>query len=291
VGRHRGTHFEESGLARAFFFVILHAKGVEEKEPLIGSGHAFTAGAGRQAKTEMRDKPILATITGEYFQPVRLHYRVFDHEGLLRAFQKLRCLDYDAKQQRCVWLYEHEAKSLRFKQSYAQIPKHLHPLIIGSFFLRTKDTLLLDLRSCERATLAIPFFDKHVPRSVAKVTEAAVVNKLFSATENEKLTPDSLFDHQGSTFCDPNAAVQRVRELTAHAQDPQEKLEIALEDMQSRAKQPLPEIERFPMHYYEEGIQGFATALQIRQMVALQHWLGNSEYTVFDVIQSMQKSM
>lgn len=239
----------------------------------------------------MADKPILATLTGEYFQPVRLHYRVFDHEGLVRVFKKLRCLDYDTTQQRWVWLYDHEAKSLRFQQSYAQLPKHLHPLVIGSFFLRGKDKLLLDLRSCERASLAVPFFDNHLPRSVTKVTEAEVVNKLFSATENAKLTPDGLFDHQGSTFRDPEAAMQRVIERTAHVQDPQEKLRIALEDMESEAKQPLPEIERFPVHYYEDGVQGFETALQIRQIVAMQHWLGNTGYTLLDVFQSMQNSM
>jgi hypothetical protein len=239
----------------------------------------------------MADKPILATLTGEYFQPVRLHYRVFDHDGLLRVFKKLRCLDYDTTQQRWVWLYDHEAKSLRFQQSYAQIPSYLHPLVIGSFFLRGKDKLLLDLRSCDRATLAVPFFDKRLPRSVTKVTEAEVVNKLFSATENAKLTPDGLFDHQGSTFRDPEAAMQRVIERTAHVQDPEEKLRIALEDMESGAKQPLPEIERFPVHYYEDGIQGFETALQMRQIVALQHWLGNTGYTFFDVFQSMQNSM
>lgn len=238
----------------------------------------------------MTDQPILATLTGEYFQPVRLHYRVVDDAGLLRAFQKLRCLDYDATQQRWVWLYDYEAKRLRFKQSYAQIPTHLHPMVIGSFFLRTSDQLLLDLRSCERATLAIPFFDKHLPRRVAKVTEAEVVNKLFAATGNMKLTPDGLFDHQASTFRDPDAIVQRVRDLTAHVQDPQEKFRIAFEDMQSGAKQPLPEIERFPIHYYEDGLQGFATSLRMRQIVALQHWLGNSTYTLFDVIEAMQKS-
>ena len=27
---------------------------------------------------DMADKPILATITGEFFQPVRLHYQVLD---------------------------------------------------------------------------------------------------------------------------------------------------------------------------------------------------------------------
>ena len=237
------------------------------------------------------DKPILATLTGEYFQPVRLHYEVINHEGLTRAFKKLRCLDFDATQQRWVWLYDHEAKNLQFKQSYAQIPKHLHPMVIGSIFLRRKDKMLLDLRSCERATLAVPFFDRHVPRSVAKVTEAEVVNKLFSATENMKLTPDTLFDQQNSTHRDPEAAVQRIIEQTAHAQDPQEKLKIALEEMDSSAKRPLPEIERFPIQYYEDGIQSFVTALRIRQVVALQHWLGNSEYAMFDVLQSIKKSV
>src|SRR5208283_712534 len=130
------------------------------------------------------DKPILATMTGEYFQPVRLHYRVFDQANLARAFETLRCVARDPTQQRWVWLYEDEAKKLQFNQSYAQIPKHLHPLVLGSFFPRAKDTLLLDLRSCERALLAIPFFDTYLPRGTVKVTEAEVVNKLFSAIEN-----------------------------------------------------------------------------------------------------------
>jgi hypothetical protein len=139
-------------------------------------------------------EPLLTTLTGECFQPVRLHYRVSDQEGLLRAFKKLRCVGDDPTQGRRVWLYDHEARTLRFKHSYAQIPKDLHPIVIGSLFLRTQDELLLDLRSCERALLAIPFFDQHLPRSVARVTEAEIVNTLFSATGNEKLTPDQLFD-------------------------------------------------------------------------------------------------
>jgi hypothetical protein len=239
----------------------------------------------------MADKVILATVTGEYFQPVRLHYRVFDNERLLRAFKKLRCVDHDPSQKRWVWLYDHEARNLRFKQSFAQIPKHLHPLVIGSFFLRTKDTLLLDLRSCERASLAVPFFDTHLPRSVVKVMEAEVVNKLFSATEGAKVTPDNIFDHQPSTFVDPEAEVQRVIDLTAHVRDPQERFRIATKNIESRAQQSLPEIERFPIHYYEDGIQGFATTLTFRQIVALRHWLGDSKYTVFDAIQSAVKSM
>src|SRR5207249_846422 len=122
----------------------------------------------------MAERQLLATMTGERFQPVRLHYRIHDHKGLLAAFDKLRCVQYDATQQRWVWLYDDEAKHLSFQHSYAQIPKRYRPMIIGSLFVRTEDKLLLDLRSCERAILALEFFDKHIPRSVAEVTEVEV---------------------------------------------------------------------------------------------------------------------
>jgi hypothetical protein len=236
------------------------------------------------------DELILGTVTGEHFQPVRLHYQVFDQESLLRAFRKLRCLDQDPPRRRWVWLYDHEAKNLRFKQSYSQLPNHLRPVVIGSFFLPAKDRLLLDLRSCERAVLAIPFFDKHLPRKAARVTEAEVVNKLFPATGNMTLTPDSIFDRRPSTLLDPDADMRRITELVGNVADPQERLRIALEEMQAGAKQPLPEIERFPVHYYEDGIQSFAYILNLRQIVALRHWLGHTEFSLFDALQLVLKA-
>ncbi len=233
----------------------------------------------------MEDKPLLATTTGEYFQPVRLHYQVFDHEGLLRTFRKLRCVDRDRTQPRWVWLYQGEAKSLRFKRSHAELPKHLHPIIIGSLYVRTKDKLLLDVRSCERALLAIPFFDEHLPRNVAKVTEAEVVNKLFGTTD-PNVTPDRLFDAQTSTAVDGEAMLEKLADRLAAIEDPLEKLRVGAEPMEAEGKRPLPEIERFPVHYYEDGIHGFALTLRLRQIVARQHWVGNTEYTVFDAIQA-----
>ena len=105
--------------------------------------------------------------------------------------------------QRWVWLYAHEAKKLRFQKSYAQFPKALHPIVIGSLFPRSKETLLLDLRSCERAMLAIPFFDTHLPRKLVEIEDAEVVNRLFPATKaNLQLSPDVLFDSQiGRASC------------------------------------------------------------------------------------------
>src|SRR5262245_8774194 len=136
----------------------------------------------------MAEKTLLRTITGDCFQPVRLHYRVFDQDGLRTAFQNLRCVQWDRTQDRWVWLYDHEAKTLPFPRSFGQIPGHLRPIIIGSLFPRTEELLLVDLRSCERAMHAIPFFDNHLPRKVARVEEAEVVNRLFSL-DNPQLTP------------------------------------------------------------------------------------------------------
>jgi hypothetical protein len=107
---------------------------------------------------------------------------------------------------------------------------------------------------------------------------------------NLELTPDALFDSQIGTGIDPEALVQRLAEKAAGARDPDEKIRIALEDLQSRAKEPLPEIERFPVHYAEDGIEGFTLALRLRQMVAMQHWLGHPEYTLGDAIQSLIKT-
>ena len=163
--------------------------------------------------------------------------------------------------------------------------------MIGSVFLRSKETLLLDLRSCERAMLAIPFFDTHLPRKLVELEDAEVVNRLFPATKaNLQLSPDALFDSQIGTGIDQEALVQRLTEKIAHIQDPEERLKIALEDLQSRAKEPLPEIERFPVHYAEDGIGGFELALRLRQIVAMQHWLGHPEYSLGDAIQSVAKT-
>ena len=239
----------------------------------------------------MADQPLLATTTGEPFQPVRLHYKVLNRPGLLREFEKLRCLDYDSTRKRWVWLYASEAKKLRFKKSYALLPKELHPIVIGSFFLRSKATLLLDLRSCERALLAIPFFNTHLPRRLVELEDAEVVNRLFPGTKtNLQLSPEVLFDRQISTSEDPEVLIRQLTEKTANVGDQEERIRIVLEDLKSRSKQPLPEIERLPIHFAEDGIGGFKLALQLRQMVAMQHWLGNPMYTLDDAIQSVVQS-
>jgi hypothetical protein len=238
----------------------------------------------------MAAKTLLATITGEFFQPVRLHYRVFDDNGVLQALNKLSCVKPDSPRQRSVWLYEDEARSLTFKLSYAQIPEKLRPVVLGSISRPTNETLVLDLRSPERAVAAIPFFDTHLPRSFAKVTEAEVANKLYSS-DDPPARPEDVFDQKPSAVRDPKAEMQRLTALVKQGRSIRSRLDIALKAIQSAAAQPLPETERIPVHYYEDGIAGFQLALTLRQIVAKEHFLGNASFTLSDAINATTKSM
>ena len=161
----------------------------------------------------MAAKILLATITGEFYQPVRLHYRVFDANGVRQSLDKLSCVKPDPPRQRSVWLYEDEARGLAFKLSYAQIPEKLRPVVLGSISRPTSETLVLDLRSPERAVAAIPFFDTHLPRSVAEVTEAEVANKLYSS-DDPPARPEDVFDQKPSAVHDPKAEMQRLTQIT-----------------------------------------------------------------------------
>lgn len=233
----------------------------------------------------MTTRALLATVTGEFFQPVRLHYRVPSAVSLRRAFRKLRCLDDDRARQRWVWLYDFEARGIRFQKSYREIPAHLHPIVIGSIYLRKPGEMLLDLRSCERAVQAIAFFDKHLSRSVAELTDASIVNRLFPA-DDPKLAPEHLFDRLPVTRRDPDAEARRIYKLIAGIADPDERARVAFADIEAGARQPLPEVERMPTNYYEDGLENFESVLRFRQVVAMKHWLGETDYTLGDAIKA-----
>jgi len=201
------------------------------------------------------DRILQTTLTGEVAQPIRLYYHLVDKKRVVRSFKHLHCMDFDRANNRWVWLYSRESKVLNFKQSYSSVPKDAHPIVIGSFIFRRGDELLLlDLRSFDRAIEAIPFFDKYIGRTAAKITHAAVVNRLFDAKE--------LFPPNLDVFFGNDAM------------------------METDTGKSMPKVEKFPVHFYEDGIDSIKATLRMRQMLAFEHWKGNTDYTLFDVIQS-----
>jgi hypothetical protein len=231
----------------------------------------------------MAEKQLLTTLTGELYQPVRLHYGLCDKTQLTKIFKRLRCLDYDKSQDRWVWLYAFEAKKLKFQKKYPKIPKHFHPIVIGSFFIRGQEQLLLDLRSFERAIKAIPFFDKYIPRRIAKVIHAEIVNKVFSANDRY-LTPDKIFDNNKSTERDPDAYVKSLHDLADQVENVEEKRALVFDRMMKEMKDPFPEIEKFPVNYYEDGIIPLETVFRMRQIIAFKHWQGDTDFNFFDLM-------
>jgi hypothetical protein len=57
--------------------------------------------------------------------------------------------------------------------------------------------------------------------------------------------------------------------------------------IEAMVTESLPEVERFPVNYYEDGIKLLEASLRMRETVSLEHWKGNKDFTLFDVIGSV----
>ena len=226
----------------------------------------------------MPDRPLLVTTTGEPFQPARLHYTVRDHRRLESCLRKLECVGFDKGRNRWVWHFDAEARSLKFKCSWEDVSKH-GPVVLGSFYIRGNSAAELYVRSIERALMAVTFFDEYLPRTVAKITDMDVANRLFSADECD-LTPETLFATTETDFR------RQVEEREALLANPEQMLADFHRQFSGEERKPLPELERFPTHFYEDGIGLLTQVLRLRQRLAMEFWLGNRDVTMIDLIRN-----
>ena len=227
------------------------------------------------------------TTTGEIMQLMRLHYEVYDDDALRSVFSTLRCMDYDANQRRWVWLYADEAKTLSFKGS-----RVADDVVLGEFVFKGTEEVVLNLRSLERATHAILFFDEHIPRTVARVTDVTISNRLLSMAEAASLgSLDHYFDRAGVVVKEPTSFLQALEDLASRIPDDQERSAAVMQYIQDQAQQSVPAIERLPLHYYEEGIRSVEAFLSTHQVIAMQHWRGNTDYTRHDLMQSILRDV
>ena len=239
-----------------------------------------------------KEKHLLVTMTGEPYQLARIHYEVFDRGEIARIFSRLECMDYDPDHERWVWLYHGEAKKLKFNWSYSSIPEENHPIAIGSFFSRSEHEMFLNVNSFDRATKGIAFFDRYfrrglIKKALAKVTDIEVVNKFFEPSAGGVPKHEDYFDKRPVSKTDPEAVVKKLAKIASSVEDKAEGAMLAFSYLEESAKQPFPEIERLPTHFYEDGIKGIEAGLRSRQAVTLQHWRGNTKYTYYDLVQDM----
>src|SRR5215470_8233973 len=226
---------------------------------------------------------VAMTTTGEIMQLIRLHYEVEDSDKLRTIFASLRCLEYDASQTRWVWLYTEEARTLPFKDRRAS-----KDVVLGEFVFKGQTDVVLNLRSFERATNALVFFDHQIPRTVARVTAMTVSNRLLSTAEAASLgSLDQYFDHAEVVVTDPASLLHDVEELVARTPNLPERFALLDQYLTDRAQAPVSALERLPVHYYEDGIRAVEALLSIRQVRAMHHWQGKTSYTYQDMIREM----
>ncbi len=226
------------------------------------------------------------TTTGEIMQPIRLHYEVLDGDQLRATFARLRCLEDDIPRKRWVWLYTDEARGLSFKDKRAA-----DNTVLGEFVFKGSDEGVLNLRSIQRATHAIAFFDKHIPRTVARVTAVTVSNRFLRLADASVLTSlDHYFARADVVVTDPESLLQTLKDMASGIPDDRERIVALVHYMEDKAKQPVPAMERFPLDYadYDEGgIRAVEAFLAPHTVIAMQHWQGNTDYTRHDLIQGM----
>jgi tetratricopeptide (TPR) repeat protein len=229
---------------------------------------------------------VAMTTTGEIMQPIRLHYEVFDSEQLRATFATLRCLDDDTPRGRWVWLYTDEAGALSFEH-----PSAADNVVLGEFVFKGSHEVVLNLRSLERATQALAFFDKYISRTVARVIAVTVSNRLLSLAEASALISlDHFFDRADVVVKDPASLLQSLEDLKSNIPDERERRAAVMQYLDDRAKQPVPAMERFPFDYADYdagGIRAIEAFLAPHTVIAMQHWQGNTDYTRHDLMRSI----
>jgi hypothetical protein len=232
------------------------------------------------------EKEIGTTVTGEIFQPVRLHYQVFNYHKIEKDFNRLRCIEFDTSRNRWVWLYNEEAKSINFENKFSSIPEEIRPIIIGSFVWKSADALVLDVRSYERALEALKFFDKEISRSTAMATHCSVVNRIFEVSASAASNFDSFFENNEDMIeIKPEETIARMKKafLPINNQPNVEAITSFLENDLER----FFEVEKFPTHFYENGIKTLHSAFILRRIIAMERWCGNVTYSYRDAFSKL----
>ncbi len=219
---------------------------------------------------------------------MRLYYTIPGKPFVTRTLAQLRCMAEDRDSGRWVWLYQAEAEALAFGRAHAELPAEVHPVVIGAFRFPKKGGMTLEVRSFERAIAAAKFFGALLgPRVVAR--RARVINRWFDAKELVS-GPEGLDRHldRNVTTIDPRVAEQRMEQYLSGARTQEEKqraLDLYYEDKR-RENRDVPLVEDFPLAPDEETpeFMHLATTLRLRSLRAYEHWNGNTQLVLQDII-------
>jgi len=239
-----------------------------------------------------KSKKILTkTLTDEFFQPMRLYYIIHNKDQLEANFKNLNCLKYDEALKDWVVEYTHEAAKIGLSVAPNKVPKEAQPLIIATIYIENDTTMLVDVRSIERAGRLIEFINKHIPKNIAEITHAAILNQLITVSNDQAkddindVDYDEIFNQKNIFVVDPEKPFRDAELLKKQYKNQDERLQAMMNKTREDSKKPLPKVEKFPVHFYEDGIQSFDMTCRMRQFIAMKHYHGEVNYSFYDLTQ------
>ncbi len=224
-------------------------------------------------------QPLIKTLTGELFLPIRLYYKLHSRQAVETIFHKLRCMENEGE--RWLWLLTGEAKKLPF--SVVTAPKGTAkgiknaPIVLGTVYFANDQQMIIDVGSVARAVAAVPFFANRIKRDLAEITHHAIYNKLFT----------DIAEHPGDCF-DRLFAEVSTDQIDARAKGllADFAAQVAAGDSPEPAK-GFELVEGRQVHYYESGIKQMQLSLHINEMIAVRRATGEPDFTLADAIQSL----
>ncbi len=238
-------------------------------------------------KSENQQRYLLATMTNEPFQPVRLYYTIPDKSFVVRKLKKLECT-VEAPPECCwQWFYHAEAASLQFAAGgYDDVPKDRRPIVLGRIRFPKVSSMTLETNSIERAIAGARFFAPRLGPDVVAM-RCRVVNRCFAADEGQLDKLMATLDRD-VTVIDPREAEAALRREVKGVRSPQNAERAAAEFLEKRlkSKEDVPMVEDFPLAPEEETpeFQHLANTLQFRFVRAVEHWRGNTHLTLTAII-------
>ena len=234
-----------------------------------------------------KQRRLLATMTNEPFQPVRLYYSIPDRSFVVEKLRTLKCM-VQAPHERCwQWLFHAETASLRFTAGgYHDVPKEKRPIVLGRIRFPKPGGMTLQTNSIDRAIAGARFFAPRLGPEVVAM-RCRVVNRCFAANEGQ---PDKLMARldRDVTVIDPREAEAAARREFEGVRSHRDAERAAAEFLERRIKseEDVPLVEDFPLAPEEEtpDFRDLATRLQLRLLRVFEHWRGNTHLTLPAII-------
>jgi hypothetical protein len=235
-------------------------------------------------------KPFLTVETGEAYQPLRLTYDLFNIESLVKLLDNTDCVSKNPTANTWNLFWKGECNELHFESLDSFRRNAEHPVRLGSLMIKD-NKFYINLPSFKRACLAVPFFNNLISNDIARINHVDFINKVFAIDERLPHGFTELFKEEelDRILQQRVSDYHEIQELCEQAPTAEEAFNILKEFTATEAKKRLPYAERyiFDMDLAIEPdiiFLSFYIFLRGRELVAIKRWLGESNYSVVDMI-------